>query len=384
MDTPSASHCNARQLLSLLNHHLTLLWRSPEQAAFVPPLMIWGAPGVGKSDIVRQVCQQHRIGFVDVRLAQREPVDIRGLPVPKEDGVHWLVAAEWPRQGRGIIFFDELTAADRMLQVAAYELILDRRLGTLYQVPPGWYICAAGNRLADNAVALTMSSALANRFCHLELEPELDSWLQWAASHGVHPDVTGLLRFAGHLLFDNSGNLERGWPTPRSWARVSYELFAASEAGLSEDLVRLIVQGLVGPTASAELFAFRRWASQLPDVLLLLQSERELAAGELPTRVDQQYALCAAAVHHANREPGLLSGLIRLALALPADFATMLLIDYLESAGHDALESRARELFAHPLFAQFSKKHGEVFRARFALAATSASSAPSQPSSNET
>ena len=111
------------------------------------------------------------IGFIDVRLAQREPVDIRGLPVPREDrsGVDWMVSSEWPSEGDpgfpewGVILFDELTAADASLQVAAYEFILDRRLGNLYEVPEGWFIVAAGNRTKDSAVARTMSSALANR-----------------------------------------------------------------------------------------------------------------------------------------------------------------------------------------------------------------------------
>ena len=91
-----------------------------------------------------------------MRLAQ-EPVDIRGLPVPRDDkeGIDWIVSSnglEQVRQTplpRGIILFDEITAADSTLQVAAYEFILDRRLGKLYEVPDGWYIVAAGNRTND-------------------------------------------------------------------------------------------------------------------------------------------------------------------------------------------------------------------------------------------
>ena len=119
----------------------------------IPPIMVWGAPGVGKSTAVRELTQELGIGFIDVRLAQREPVDMRGLPVPdeKDNSVKWLVSGEWPRDSnsRGIIMFDELTAADKTLQVAAYEFILDRRLGELYRVPDGWYIMAAGNRIED-------------------------------------------------------------------------------------------------------------------------------------------------------------------------------------------------------------------------------------------
>ncbi len=187
--------------------------------------MVWGATGLGKSSILRDVAAERGIGFIDVRLAQREPVDIRGLPVPGEDGVKWLVASEWPRdpKSRGIILFDEITAADRSLQVAAYEFILDRRLGELYRVPDGWYICAAGNRTQDRAVAATMSSALANRFLHVEMVDDVESWIAWASAHDIHPSVAGFIRFRPTCLFNQEGeNLERGWPSPRSWERVSH------------------------------------------------------------------------------------------------------------------------------------------------------------------
>ena len=86
-------------------------------AKMLPPLMVWGAPGLGKSSILQKAARDQGIGFIDVRLAQREPVDIRGLPVPGPDGVKWLVSSDWPRdpKSRGIILFDEITAADRSL-----------------------------------------------------------------------------------------------------------------------------------------------------------------------------------------------------------------------------------------------------------------------------
>ena len=164
------------ELEKLLKMLLEALAANPEIASALPPLMVWGAPGLGKSSILRDVARELGIGFIDVRLAQREPVD-RGLPVPGPDGVKWLVASGLPRDpnSRGIILFDEITAADRSLQVAAYELILDRRLGELYKVPDGWYICAAANRTEDRAVAATMSSALANRLLQVEIQEDVES-----------------------------------------------------------------------------------------------------------------------------------------------------------------------------------------------------------------
>lgn len=164
--TQSWSKINTLELEEMIRFQLKALWDTAgngewatnhkrKMSELVPPVMIWGPPGVGKSSVIRDVALDLGIGYIDVRLAQREPIDIRGLPVPKEDGVHWYISAEWPRdkQSKGIIIFDELTAADRTLQVAAYEFILDRRLGDLYTVPDGWYIVGAGNRASDRAVA---------------------------------------------------------------------------------------------------------------------------------------------------------------------------------------------------------------------------------------
>lgn len=85
------------ELEKLLKMQLEALKDDPSLAHVLPPLMVWGAPGLGKSSILKGVAKELGIGFIDVRLAQREPVDIRGLPVPGEDGVKWLVASEWPR-----------------------------------------------------------------------------------------------------------------------------------------------------------------------------------------------------------------------------------------------------------------------------------------------
>lgn len=351
------------EVREIVVHHLRALWADPARAAMLPPLMIWGPPGVGKSAIIQQICAELAIGFLDVRLAQREPVDIRGLPVPREDGVHWLTSADWPREGRGLILFDELTAADRSLQVAAYEFILDRRLGDLYRVPPGWYVAAAGNRGDDRAVALTLSSALANRFCHLEVEADIDDWSGWATRRGLHPLVIGLLRFQPRLLLLREGDLEQGWPTPRAWERVSLELELAERTGLGEGPLALIVEGLVGAAAAADFFAFRRWAAVAPGVERMLRGEAPI---QVPERTDQRYALVTAAVHVVQREPSLVGGLLRLGLELPTDFATLCLFDYLGAADPGAVVQRAELLFARPEFPAWKQRHGAAFQARFA------------------
>ena len=347
-------------IAALLIHQTQLLWSHPDQAGAIAPLMLWGPPGVGKSTVVRSVAEAQGVGFLDIRLAQREPVDLRGLPVPREDAVEWLLSSEWPRDpnSRGIILFDELTAADRTLQVAAYELILDRRLGTLYTVPPGWYIVAAGNRAGDRAVAGTLSSALANRFCHLDVAVNVEDWVAWAAERGFPPIVSSYLRFQPGSFLDLSGPLDRGWPSPRSWERVAVTLMHGAE--LPEPLLQRLIEGLVGVGAAAQFLAFRELAESLPDVQAWLRGETEL---EVPTRPDLRFALVGAVAHAVWRTSNRRAAIARaleLSDRLGSDFAALLLTDLLrgQSATH------LRLVLQSPAFPGWLKRHGPALRGR--------------------
>ena len=335
----------------------------------VPPVMIWGPPGVGKSSVIRDIAHDLGVGFIDVRLAQREPIDIRGLPVPTDDGVHWHISADWPRdpESKGIIIFDELTAADRTLQVAAYEFILDRRLGDLYTVPEGWYIVGAGNRASDRAVATTMSSALANRFMHVEIDPEVDSWIKWALRHNVHPLVTGFIRFKPNCFFSMEGNLERGWPSPRSWERVSTMLhLMENNQSKNRRMLDITIEGLVGTGAGVEFNAYREWGGQISDVLeMMLNSGKKI---EIPQRADQKYALCSAMVYHVwkgkskEEQKALLDGFYRISIQLSSDFAAMAMIDAMYGPNPDKLDYYSQMLLEHELYPEWQKKHGSALR----------------------
>lgn len=360
------------QTITLLAHQLEQLHQHPETAEQLPPVMIWGPPGVGKSSIVRAVAEQQGVEFIDIRLAQREPVDLRGLPVPDTERgvVDWLLAGEWPRDpnSRGILLFDELTAADRSLQVAAYELILDRRLGDLYRLPPGWLVVGAGNRSEDRAVAQTFSSALANRFCHISITPDLDGWARWAAGEGLHPEVIAFLRFRPECLFDMQGSVEQGWPSPRSWTRVAQSL--ARGKGLPDEVQALMVHGLVGQGAGTEFLAFREWALKLPDIPAMLAGKAPI---QIPDRADQRYALCSGLAHalwkgldddelYQDKGQRRLGRFFEISQALTADFATLALMDAMQGATDELQQRRTLALLSHPNFDAWSRQHGVVFR----------------------
>lgn len=368
------------ELEELIRFQLESLWNNSSQDNFtrqhnrkvselLPPIMIWGPPGVGKSSVIRDIAKDLGVGFIDVRLAQREPIDIRGLPVPKEDGVHWYISAEWPRDkdSKGIIIFDELTAADRTLQVAAYEFILDRRLGDLYTVPEGWYIVGAGNRAKDRAVATTMSSALANRFLHVEVDADAETWVKWALRRNIHPLVTGFIRFRPDAFFNMDGNLERGWPSARSWERVSIMLQQIEQSGKNKDaLLGIAVEGLVGPEAGAEFNAFMEWSDSIQNALELMLNSKETF--NVPERADQKYALCSAMVYHLWRakneeeQKRLLDGFFRITLQLPSDFAAMSMIDAMYGGDSNRSEEYSKALYNHPYYQTWMDKHGPSLR----------------------
>lgn len=359
----------AAELENIIRMQLKALNENPKLAKVMPPLMVWGAPGLGKSTIIRKVAEEFGIGFIDVRLAQREPVDVRGLPVPDRERkcVDWMVSGEWPREGKGILLFDELTAADRSLQVAAYELILDRRLGDLYKVPDNWYICAAGNRVDDAAVATTMSSALANRFMHVELAEDIDAWSNWAVASAVHPAIIGFLRFRPEcLLRQQNENLERGWPTPRAWERVSTMLDIVPDHENNENLLRKIVYGLVGNRAGLEFIEFYKINAQFDDIKNMMLDEN--AEVVIPAKVDRKYAFCAALSYFVWRgsskaeSDALLNGFFRISQKLSSDFACMVMCDAMSGCGIISKADAAKKLFYHPEYKAWSAIHGSAMK----------------------
>ncbi len=222
--------------------------------------MIWGPPGIGKSSIVAQVAQEHDIDFVDVRLSQLAPTDLRGLPVA-EDGISkWYPPEFLPRAGKGILFLDELNMAPPAMQGVAQQLILDRRVGS-YVVPEGWYVWAAGNRKEDRASVFDMPTPLANRFLHLQVEPDFDSFKAYALNAGLHEQVLAFLSFRPTLLHKIDPQ-QPAWPSPRSWLMAS--LLHSAE---------LDIAPAVGWGTAAEFAAFITLYKTLPDLTPILEGK---------------------------------------------------------------------------------------------------------------
>jgi hypothetical protein len=319
------------------------------------PVMLWGPPGVGKSQIVAQVAARHGVRLIDLRLAQMEPTDLRGIPFRDGRSVVWSVPATLPdaaRHGaRGILFLDEITSAVPTVTAAAYQLILDRRLGE-YQVPDGWAIFAAGNRQGDRGVTFQMPAPLANRFTHYELEPDLDDWIAWAHRSGVDARLAAFLRFRPDLLFDfDPARYTVAFPSPRTWEFASRAIGKFAER---RDLLGEALKACVGAAAGLACRAYLDHLGALPD-------PAEVAAGrvvEVPRGVELQYALAAALVRHVARldaaaQRAALPNVLAYARLFPQrELGVMLVTDLARVLG--------RPLYDVPAFAEWAERVSDL------------------------
>ncbi len=320
------------------------------------PVMLWGPPGVGKSQIVAQVAERHEVPVIDIRLSQMEPSDLRGIPFRSDALVEWAVPSMLPDPERhgpaGLLFLDEITSAAPTVSAAAYQLILDRRLGD-YRVPDGWAIFAAGNRQGDRGVTFSMPAPLANRFSHFEFEVNLDDWVAWAYSHGIDERVIAFLRFRPELLFDyDPAHNPVAFPSPRSW---EFAHRALRKFGDNPSVVVGSLQACVGPAAGIELHAFVENLEHLPDLDAILRGEEV----PVPKPVDLQYAVASSLVARAIRakdtpEAGEVMGrILDYAGRFPQrEMGVMLVSDMHRAVGEP--------LFAVPQFADWANQVADV------------------------
>jgi len=320
------------------------------------PVMLWGPPGVGKSQLISQVAEKHEVPVVDIRLSQMEPSDLRGIPFRTDSQVEWAIPSMLPdieRHGHeGILFLDEITSAPPSVSAAAYQLILDRKLGA-YEVPPGWAIFAAGNRQGDRGVTYSMPAPLANRFSHFEVDVNLDDWVAWAYQHGIDERLIAFLRFRPELLFDfDPAHNPVAFPSPRSW---EFAHRALHKFGDNPKTLMGTLQACVGPAAGIELSAFVENLDKLPDIDAIIRGEEV----DIPKEVDLQYAVASALVGRAIKATG--EGNAQEVMGHILDFASrfrqremgvMLVSDMHRAIGQD--------LFSVPQFSQWAKAVADV------------------------
>ena len=188
-------------------------------------VLLLGPPGVGKSSLAVELARVMKRKLIDIRLAQKDPAELGGVYFPdRETQTLELFPPSWVKRACSepcLVFLDEFNAAvTKLHQAAAYQIVLERRIGD-FQFHPDTIVLAAGNREEDNAIVTPLSSALCNRFAHFEMRPDTEAWLEWAASNGIDENIMAFVRTYGdEVLFDVSEDA-RSFPTPRSWAMAS-------------------------------------------------------------------------------------------------------------------------------------------------------------------
>jgi hypothetical protein len=235
--------------------------------------------------------------MIDLRLGQMEPTDIRGIPFYNKDigKMDWAPPVELPDEEMAgqypivVLFLDELNSAAPSVQSAAYQLILNRRIGK-YKLPDNVVMVAAGNRESDKGVTYRMPTPLANRFIHQEMKVDFPSWLEWAVNNRVHKDVVGYLSFAKQDLYDfDAKSASRAFATPRSWTFVSQLLDDASD----DDTTMNLIAGTVGEGLAVKFMAHKKVAGKMPNPADILSGKvKDLQVKEVSAMYSLVISMC--------------------------------------------------------------------------------------------
>jgi len=326
--------------------------------------MLWGTRGVGKSSIVQQLAERAGVPLIDLRLTTIEPVDLRGALFADDDlrQTVWFPPEFLPGEDSpaGILFLDELTAADQRLQVSAYSLILDRRVGD-YRLPDGWMIIAAGNAAHHGALSHDMGTALADRLFHFNVQCTLPAFVSYAITRNLAPQVLAFLQVRPDRLDDTAAQLAQDHlvgASPRGWEAVSDVM----RSSLEPPLKRLLVQGRIGAANAAEFFGVLDEIQAGVDVQALLDAEPGVATTALlPASLDALYGLVHGLVAVIdsptllNRAFAIVEQFESLPAQLPsAESATLAMELLLEKALVSGLDAA---VFDSPAWQRYQERH---------------------------
>jgi hypothetical protein len=243
----------------------------------IPAPFLWGPPGVGKSDCIYQIADNiskktgKRVVVTDIRLSLFSPIDLRGVPVAdqQKEFTVWLkpkiFELDESEDTINILFFDELSSAPQQVQAAAYQIVLDRRIGE-HKFPDNCIIMGAGNRTIDRSVVFRMPNALANRLQHYEITVDFEAWREWAINNKIHPSILGYIAFDNSKLCCEEISAEQiAFTSPREWVFVSNMLWVMEDVKKVEDMYSQIA-ACVGVDTAIAFIAWTKKHKDLPQV----------------------------------------------------------------------------------------------------------------------
>lgn len=314
------------------------------------PTMIWGAPGLGKSQIVYQYAQSIGAKLFELRANLFDPVDVRGglKVVEQEDGTYrtkYGVPEDYPDAnytGPVVLFIDELPNAPKATQNALLQLILDKKLGT-YFLPPQTVIVAAGNRATDRASVSEMPTPVKNRFAHYEIVANIDDWVQWALQNNVNSTLIGYLRYRPQYLHEMNTK-ENAFPTPRSWDMLNRKLTTMSPDKESQVVGAAAV---IGDAHAADFIAYRDVESQMPDIDQIIAHPGTAA---VPTDTSVIWAVCGALASRACAKD--FAAIVKYAQRMPPEYQVVTLKDSI---------AKDKTLGRDPAFLSWAQVNASVF-----------------------
>ena len=303
------------------------------------PVFVWGNPGVGKSSIIKQIANDKNMEFIDLRLSLLDPTDLRGIPFfdSANKSAIWAKPEFLPNsnsQAFGILFLDEINSAPPTVQAAAYQLILDRKIGE-YTLPMNYAIVAAGNYESDRGVTYRMPTPLANRFVHLDFELDFEEWKSWAYESKIDTRIISFLSYKPQNLFTFDAKAkEKSFATPRSWSFVNDIL----NSNLQIEFLKDVISGAVGKDSSDEFMNFCKVIDKLPNIQEILEAINT----EVPTNNSVLYALCTGIVYALKENSSIekVTNILNYSLNLPNEFSVMLIRD-LQKEGVEIESSRS-------------------------------------------
>jgi hypothetical protein len=260
------------------------------------PVMLWGAPGIGKTQMIEQYTRAMDLEFKGLLLTTKTPADLGGLCALDHDRkmTVFYMPEFFPRdpESKGCLLFDELSSADDAVRLASYSIIQERRQGD-YRLPDGWQIVAAGNRPEDGCPAFDMGRAMNDRFLHVLVEANAQDWLAWGGEAALDASVLGFIAANPQRLMPTANEIQSGnvvLPSPRSWEAVARACAATED----EDLLQIAVAGLVGEIGANEFIAWRAQMRSMAGVETILATPIATIGDVLPQTLAGLYTLMYA------------------------------------------------------------------------------------------
>jgi len=296
-------------------------------AGLVPNLI--GSPGVGKSDLIREVANEWELKVIDVRLAQMDPTDLNGFPSLNKDRTrsHYAAPSTFPLEGDPIpegykgwlLFFDEMPSAPMSVQAAAYKIVLDRMIGEQHLHKRVAIVCA-GNKATDKAIVNRLSTAMQSRLIHLNLRIDAKAWFDWASGAGIDHRITGFLRFRPDLLWlFKADHADDTFPCPRTWHFLSKLITKNKWDTIGFDKLA-VMAGTVGEGPATEFKGFTDIYEKLPTIEQMISNPETVIIPEEPST---RYAITALVGNKATLQN--IDQLMVIVNRLPVEFQVITL-----------------------------------------------------------